>query len=75
MPRWRKSSCPLVVENVAIDCAESALRLGAKEVRTTRLEAADKMTASDEEVEWAKEDGILIYNSKTFNEITSEMAK
>lgn len=61
--------------NVAIDCAESALRLGAKEVRMTCLEAADKMTASDEEVEWAKEDGILIYNSKTFNEITSENGK
>lgn len=58
--------------NVAIDCAESAVRLGAKEVRMACLEAADKMTASDEEVAWAKEDGIQIYNSKTFNEITSE---
>lgn len=61
--------------NVAIDCAESALRLGAKEVRMACLEAADKMTASDEEVEWAKEDGIQVYNSKTFNEIISENGK
>lgn len=58
--------------NVAIDCAESAVRLGAKEVRMACLEAADKMTASDEEVAWAKEDGIQVYNSRTFNEITSE---
>lgn len=61
--------------NVAIDCAESALRLGAKEVHMACLEAADKMTASDEEIEWAKEDGIQIHNSKTFNEITSENGK
>lgn len=33
------------------------------------------MTASDEEIEWAKEDGIQIHNSKTFNEITSENGK
>lgn len=61
--------------NVAIDCAESALRLGAKEVHMACLEAADKMTASDEEIEWAKEDGIHIHNSKTFNEIIGENGK
>ncbi len=58
--------------NVAIDCAESAIRLGAKEVHMACLEACDKMTASEEEITWAKEDGIIIHNSKTFNEITSE---
>ncbi len=61
--------------NVAIDCAESALRLGAKEVHMACLEAADKMTASEEEIEWAREDGIIIHNSKTFNEITGENGK
>ncbi len=61
--------------NVAIDCAESALRLGAKEVHMACLEAADKMTASEEEIEWAKEDGIIIHNSKTFNEILGENGK
>jgi NADPH-dependent glutamate synthase beta subunit-like oxidoreductase len=61
--------------NVAIDCAESALRLGAKEVHMACLEAADKMTASEEEIEWAKEDGIIIHNSKTFNEIVNEDGK
>jgi NADPH-dependent glutamate synthase beta subunit-like oxidoreductase len=61
--------------NVAIDCAESALRLGAKEVHMACLEAVDKMTASEEEIEWAKEDGIIIHNSKTFNEIVNEDGK
>ncbi len=61
--------------NVAIDCAESALRLGAKHVVMTCLEAADKMTASDEEVEWAKEDGIVVENSRTFDAIESENGK
>ena len=61
--------------NVAIDCAESALRLGAKNVVMTCLEAPDKMTASDEEVEWAKEDGIVVENSRTFDAIESENGK
>ena len=41
----------------------------------TCLEAADKMTASEEEVTWAKEDGIQVINSQTFNEITAENGK
>lgn len=61
--------------NVAIDCAGSALRLGAKEVHMACLESAENMTASSEEIEWAKEEGIIIHNSKTFNEITSEDGK
>ncbi len=61
--------------NVAIDCAESALRLGAKHVVMTCLEAPDKMTASDEEVTWAKEDGIIVENSRTFDAIESENGK
>ncbi len=61
--------------NVAIDCAESALRLGAKNVIMTCLEAPDKMTASEEEVTWAKEDGIIVENSRTFDAIESENGK
>ncbi|WP_405376800.1 FAD-dependent oxidoreductase [Pseudobutyrivibrio sp.] len=61
--------------NVAIDCAESALRLGAKHVVMTCLEAPDKMTASEEEVTWAKEDGIIVENSRTFDAIESENGK
>lgn len=55
--------------NVAIDCAGSALRLGAKEVHMVCLESEDKMTSSKEEILWAKEEGVKIHNSKTFNEI------
>jgi len=61
--------------NVAIDCAESAVRLGAKNVIMTCLEAPDKMTASEEEVTWAKEDGIVVENSRTFDAIESENGK
>ncbi len=55
--------------NVAIDCAGAALRLGAKSVSMACLEAYDKMTATKEERAWAEEEGIRIYNSKTFHEI------
>ncbi len=58
--------------NVAIDCAQTAVRLGAKHVVMTCLEAPDKMTASDEEVKWAKEEGIIVENSRTFDRIESE---
>lgn len=61
--------------NVAIDCAQTAVRLGAKHVVMTCLEAADKMTASDEEVQWAKEEGIQVENSRTFDAIESENGK
>lgn len=61
--------------NVAIDCAETALRQGAKQVIMTCLEAADKMTASAEEVAWAKEDGIIVKNGRTFNAILAENGK
>lgn len=61
--------------NVAIDCAGSALRLGAKEVHMACLESAQNMTASEEEIKWAKEEGIIIHNSKTFNHIVSENQK
>ena len=61
--------------NVAIDCAETAVRLGAKHVVMTCLEAPDKMTASAEEVTWAKEDGIIVENSRTFDAIVAENGK
>ncbi len=61
--------------NVAIDCAQTAVRLGAKHVVMTCLEAPDKMTASAEEVEWAKEEGIIVENSRTFDAIESENGK
>ena len=51
--------------NVAIDCAKSALRLGAKEVslvclETRDLEHQDRMPAHEWEIEEAEEEGIKI---------------
>lgn len=58
--------------NVAIDCAGAALRLGAKSVSMVCLEAYEEMTASEEERAWALEEGIKLYNSKTFLEILGD---
>ncbi|MDL2294930.1 FAD-dependent oxidoreductase [Ruminococcaceae bacterium OttesenSCG-928-D13] len=56
--------------NVAMDCVGIARRLGAKQIQLACLEAADAMTASPEEIEWAVEEGLVIHNAKTFLEIT-----
>ena len=58
--------------NVAVDCAGSALRLGAKEVHLVCLEDKDNMRASEEEITWLKEEGIQVHNSKTFDKIVGE---
>ena len=58
--------------NVAFDCARTAVRLGAKEVHLACLEAREKITASDEEIEEAIEEGIKIYPARTFERITGE---
>lgn len=54
--------------NVAIDCARSALRLGAKEVCIVCLEkrdlsSRDRMPAFDDEIRGAEEEGIIIHPS------------
>ena len=41
--------------NVAMDAARVAKRLGAEEIHLACLEARDKMTASDDEIEEAME--------------------
>ena len=56
--------------NVAFDCARSAKRLGAKEIHVACLEARDKMTADDEEIEQAKEEGIYVHPAQSFERIT-----
>ena len=58
--------------NVAMDCARTAKRLGAKEIHVACLEARDKMTADVEEIEEAMEEGIHIHPAKTFEAITGE---
>ena len=58
--------------NVAFDCARSARRLGAKEIHVACLEAREKMTADDEEIEQAKEEGIFVHPAQSFERITGE---
>ena len=56
--------------NVAFDCARTAKRLGAQEVHLACLEARDKMTASEEEILEAQEEGIKVYPARSFERIT-----
>ncbi len=58
--------------NVAFDCARSAKRMGAKDVHVAALEARDKMTADEEEILEAIEEGITIHPGVTFEHITTK---
>lgn len=58
--------------NVAFDCARTAVRLGAKEVHLACLEDREHMTASEEEILEAQEEGIKIYPARTFEAITGD---
>lgn len=55
--------------NVAFDCARTARRLGAEEVHVACLEARDKMTSDDEEIQQAQEEGIQVHPAQTFERI------
>ncbi len=56
--------------NVAFDCARTAKRLGAEEIHLACLEARDVMTADDEEIAQAQEEGIHVHPAQTFERIT-----
>jgi NADPH-dependent glutamate synthase beta subunit-like oxidoreductase/ferredoxin/Pyruvate/2-oxoacid:ferredoxin oxidoreductase delta subunit len=56
--------------NVAFDCARTAKRLGAKEIHLACLEARSAMTADNEEIEEAMEEGIFVHPAQTFERIT-----
>lgn len=71
----KKSVVVLGGGNVAFDCARSAKRLGCENVSVVCLEASGNMTASDEEIEEAKEEGIQIYNSRTFVKVEENEGK
>ena len=58
--------------NVAFDCARTAKRLGAEEIHLACLEARDAMTADDEEIDQAQEEGIFVHPAQTFEKITGE---
>ncbi|MFX1521202.1 MAG: FAD-dependent oxidoreductase [Promethearchaeota archaeon] len=61
--------------NVAMDCARTARRLGATEVGVSCLECCDDMPADIAEVDQAREEGIEIYDSRTFTKIISNNSK
>jgi heterodisulfide reductase subunit A-like polyferredoxin len=55
--------------NVAMDCARTAVRLGAAKVDMACLESREKMPAHIHEVHEAEEEGITIYNSHSFKRV------
>ena len=61
--------------NVAMDCARTALRLGAKKVDLVCLEAKDKMPAYQWEVEWAQEEGVVLNGAKATKKILEKDGK
>lgn len=56
--------------NVAYDCARTALRLGAKEVHIACLENLSQITATKEEIEEGREEGIILHDAHSFLRIT-----
>ena len=61
--------------NVAMDCARSSLRLGAKSVSIVCLEGRDKMPAYPWEIEWAEEEGVDVRAAKATKRILVEDGK
>ncbi len=57
--------------NVAVDAAMGAVRLGASWVGMTCLENREQMPAHEWEIRDAEEEGIEVFPSRTFKEITS----
>jgi len=58
--------------NVAMDCARTALRLGARKVSVVCLEERDKMPAYPWEIAWAEEEGVVIKPGKATKRIIVE---
>lgn len=58
--------------NVAIDTAMTAVRLGATWVGITCLEGRQQMPAHDWEVRDAEEEGVEVFPSRTFKEVTMD---
>jgi formate dehydrogenase (NADP+) beta subunit len=58
--------------NVAFDCARLARRLGATEVSVACLEGEGGMLATPDEIALGKEEGIKVYNSKSFIRIAGD---
>ncbi len=58
--------------NVAIDCARTAVRLGAASVAMACLESREKMPAHPWEIEEAEAEGVTIYPARSFRQILSD---
>ena len=58
--------------NVAIDCARTAVRLGAQAVAMACLEARDQMPAHPWEIEEAEAEGVTLYPARSFRRICDE---
>jgi NADPH-dependent glutamate synthase beta subunit-like oxidoreductase len=58
--------------NVALDCARSALRLGAVEVHVACLECREDMPAEASDLQQAEEEGIQVHPSLTLTRILGE---
>jgi heterodisulfide reductase subunit A-like polyferredoxin len=58
--------------NVAMDVARTALRLGAAQAQAACLESREKMPASLPEIAAAEEEGVEVFPSRTFLEITGD---
>jgi heterodisulfide reductase subunit A-like polyferredoxin len=58
--------------NVAIDTAMTAVRMGAEWVGMACLESRETMPAHDWEIRDAAEEGVEVYPSRTFKEITDQ---
>ena len=56
--------------NVAIDAAMTAVRLGASWVGMSCLESRETMPAHEWEIQDAQEEGIEVFSSRTFKEVT-----
>ncbi len=52
--------------NVAYDCARTAIRLGAKEVHMACLESEAQMTATPEEIEEGRQEGVILHAAHSF---------
>lgn len=57
--------------NVAFDCARSAVRLG-KQVQMACLESEEKLPGDREELECAREEGVVVHFGKSFLEIVGD---
>jgi NADH-quinone oxidoreductase subunit F len=61
--------------NVAVDCARTSLRLGAKEVRMVCLECREDMPAVSSEVAQAAKESVAIYPDRTVTEVLGANGK